>query len=50
VVLSSAFPSRLLSAFPEGTPVRRVSLEQALQSIAGRVDEGVLASKVENSP
>ncbi|KPF53904.1 helicase [Novosphingobium sp. AAP1] len=50
VVLSSAFPSRLLSAFPEGTPVRRVSLEQALQSIAGRVDEAVLASKVESSP
>jgi ATP-dependent DNA helicase DinG len=39
-------PSRLLSAFPPGTPVRRVSLEQALQSIAARVDEGVLAGEV----
>ena len=37
VVLSSAFPSRLLSAFPEGTPVRRISLDEALQRIAGNV-------------
>lgn len=35
VVLSSAFPSRLLSAFPPGTPVRRVTLDAALQSVAG---------------
>ncbi len=34
VVLSSAFPSRLLSAFPEGTPVVRVTLEEALQRVA----------------
>jgi len=34
VVLSAAFPSRLLRAFPEGTPIRRVSLEEALQRIA----------------
>jgi ATP-dependent DNA helicase DinG len=37
VVLSSAFPSRLLSAFPAGTPVRRVTLEAALQRVAGGV-------------
>ncbi|MBW8752821.1 MAG: ATP-dependent DNA helicase, partial [Sphingomonadales bacterium] len=37
VVLSSAFPSRLLSAFPPGTPVRRCTLDEALQ----RVDSGV---------
>ena len=37
VVLSSAFPSRLLSAFPPGTPVRRVTLDVALQSVAGGV-------------
>jgi ATP-dependent DNA helicase DinG len=37
VVLSAAFPSRLLSAFPEGTPVIRLTLEEALQ----RVSEGV---------
>ncbi|MFN3470464.1 MAG: ATP-dependent DNA helicase [Novosphingobium sp.] len=39
VVLSSAFPSRLLSAFPAGTPIRRVTLDVALQSVAGRASE-----------
>jgi ATP-dependent DNA helicase DinG len=39
VVLSSAFPSRLLSAFPPGTPIRRVTLDAALQSVAGSVSE-----------
>jgi ATP-dependent DNA helicase DinG len=34
VVLSAAFPSRLLSAFPQGTPVRRVTLDEALQRVA----------------
>ena len=34
VVLSSAFPSRLLSAFPYGTPVIRLTLEEALQRVA----------------
>lgn len=34
VVLSAAFPSRLLSAFPPGTPVTRLTLEEALQRIA----------------
>jgi len=42
VVLSSAFPSRLLSAFPAGTPVLRLSLEEALQ----RVGSGVSGSPV----
>ncbi|MBC2662157.1 ATP-dependent DNA helicase [Novosphingobium flavum] len=37
VVLSAAFPSRLLSAFPAGTPIRRVTLAEALQRVAGRV-------------
>ncbi|GAA4644197.1 ATP-dependent DNA helicase [Pontixanthobacter gangjinensis] len=37
VVLSSAFPSRLLSAFPKGTPIIRLTLEEALH----RVEEGV---------
>ena len=36
VVLSAAFPSRLTSAFPPGTPVHRVTLDQALQSVAAR--------------
>ena len=34
VVLSPAFPSRLLSAFPPGTPVIRMPLEEALQRVA----------------
>ncbi|MFC4255070.1 ATP-dependent DNA helicase [Altererythrobacter xixiisoli] len=34
IVLSSAFPSRLLSAFPEGTPIIRLTLEEALQRVA----------------
>ena len=37
VVLSSAFPSRLLSAFPKGTPVHRISLEEALHRVAASV-------------
>jgi len=37
IVLSPAFPSRLLTAFPEGTPVIRLTLEEALQ----RVEAGV---------
>jgi ATP-dependent DNA helicase DinG len=37
VVLSSAFPSRLLSAFPPGTPVTRLTLEQALQRVTAGV-------------
>jgi ATP-dependent DNA helicase DinG len=37
IVLSPAFPSRLLSAFPPGTPVLRVTLDQALQRLAAGV-------------
>ena len=37
VVLSSAFPSRLLSAFPAGTPVTRLTLDEALQRVAAGV-------------
>ena len=33
VLLSSAVPSRLLSAFPPGTPIRRVTLEEAVNSV-----------------
>ena len=45
VVLSSAFPSRLLSAFPEGTPIRRVTLAEALQA----VQTGVSANQPVNA-
>ncbi|SFG00087.1 ATP-dependent DNA helicase DinG [Novosphingobium sp. CF614] len=51
VVLSPAFPSRLLRAFPEGTPVRRISLEQALQHIAGHASgKAVEADRNARSP
>jgi ATP-dependent DNA helicase DinG len=39
VVLSSAFPSRLLTAFPAGTPIRRVTLDEALQRVAAHGEE-----------
>jgi ATP-dependent DNA helicase DinG len=44
VVLSPAFPTRLLSAFPPGTPVRRVTLDEALHRLEG----GVLSSGTES--
>jgi ATP-dependent DNA helicase DinG len=37
VVLSAAFPSRLISAFPPGTPVRRVRLDEALHCVAAGI-------------
>ena len=37
VVLSPAFPSRLLNAFPPGVPVIRLTLEEALQRLAAGV-------------
>jgi ATP-dependent DNA helicase DinG len=37
IVLSPAFPTRLLAAFPNGTPVRRVTLDEALQACAAGV-------------
>ena len=41
VVLSAAFPSRLLTAFPKGTVVRRLTLDEALERITqGLVGEG----------
>ena len=33
VLLSSAVPTRLLSAFPPGTPIRRVTLDEAVESV-----------------
>ena len=41
VLLSAAMPSRLLTAFPDGTPVARVTLDEAVErvrlSLAGRL-------------
>ncbi len=39
VLLSAAMPSRLLTAFPPGTPIRRVTLADALQSVASGVSD-----------
>jgi len=39
VVLSAAFPSRLLDAFPAGTPVTRLTLDEALQCVAGNASQ-----------
>ena len=46
VVLSAAFPSRLLSAFPPGTAVTRLTLEEALQRVAARVSAAPAPSEV----
>ncbi len=45
VVLSSAFPSRLLSAFPPGTPVLRLPLDEALQRVATGVSDALVQSE-----
>jgi ATP-dependent DNA helicase DinG len=43
VVLSAAFPSRLLSAFPPGTAIRRVTQDEAIARIsAGLIGEPAL--------
>ncbi len=39
VVLSAAFPSRLLTAFPAGTRISRVTLDDALQRVAAGVSQ-----------
>jgi ATP-dependent DNA helicase DinG len=36
VILSAAMPSRLLSAFPPGVPVRRITLDEAIARVAER--------------
>ena len=45
VVLSSAFPSRLLSAFPDGTPITRVTLDEALHRVSGSVSARTIRSE-----
>ena len=37
VVLSAAFPSRLLSAFPAGVPISRVPLDEAIARVDARL-------------
>ena len=37
VLLSAAMPSRLLDAFPDGVPIRRVPLDEAVKMVAARL-------------
>ncbi|WP_374531267.1 ATP-dependent DNA helicase [Novosphingobium sp.] len=46
VVLSAAFPSRLLSAFPTGTPVTRLTLDEALQRVGASVFESTVKTEI----
>jgi len=48
VILSSAFPSRLLSAFPPGTPVHRITLEEALHRVGTSVSAEAVTSRSES--
>lgn len=48
VVLSAAFPSRLLAAFPPGTPVHRLPLDEALQRVAAGVSALPMMSERES--
>ncbi|WP_313803589.1 ATP-dependent DNA helicase [Sphingobium sp.] len=41
VILSAAMPSRLLSAFPPGTPIRRLTLDEAIISVSGHSRVGL---------
>jgi ATP-dependent DNA helicase DinG len=43
VVLSAAFPSRLLRAFPAGVPIRRVPLDFAIGRVEERLAQGAPA-------
>lgn len=42
VILSAAMPSRLLSAFPPGTPVRRLTLDEAIIAVSARTSSETL--------
>ena len=37
VILSAAMPSRLLSAFPPGTPIRRLTLDEAIIAVSAKM-------------
>ena len=56
VLLSAATPSRLLTAFPEGTPVSRVPLDEAVARVSARLSsitecgrQGMQPGQAENS-
>ena len=46
VVLSAAMPSRLLSAFPNGVPIRRVPLDQAIARAEERLTSSASVSEL----
>ena len=41
MILSAAMPSRLLTAFPPGVPIRRLPLDQAIARVTERLGAGV---------
>ncbi len=45
VLLSAAMPSRLLGAFPEGTPVSRITLDEAVLRVQRLSSDAVLGQK-----
>jgi ATP-dependent DNA helicase DinG len=45
VMLSSAMPSRLLSAFPAGTPIRRLTLDEAAARVRERLSSVTISGQ-----
>jgi ATP-dependent DNA helicase DinG len=43
VILSAAMPSRLLKAFPQGVPIRRLPLDEAIARVEQRLSSSVAA-------
>lgn len=50
VLLSSATPSRLLTAFPQGTPVHRVTLDEAVRRIKSGLSPSSILRQGEDQP
>ncbi|KQN25468.1 helicase [Sphingomonas sp. Leaf33] len=47
VLLSAAMPSRLLSAFPDGTPIRRITLDKAIERVRALSSAAPIRHKAE---
>ncbi len=45
VILSAAMPSRLLSAFPPGVPIRRIPLDEAIERVEERLSTQVIQAR-----
>ncbi|RXD03206.1 ATP-dependent DNA helicase [Sphingomonas sp. UV9] len=50
VMLSAAMPSRLLSAFPPGVPIARVTLEEAVARVASRLSSSASVGHESHEP